>query len=116
MAARHLFAAAELGIFEALADTPRTLNQLASAVGVPARTLRIVTDALVALGLVVRDNDGRYANCAAAQHYLSGREHADLRPLLRSRSFSRVSRRSGPALRVRSQRRQNSATPGTCST
>jgi hypothetical protein len=82
MAARHLFAAAELGVFEALADSPRDLDALASAIGVPPRTARITVDALLALGLVLRDEHGRYANGAAAQHYLSGRECADLRPLL----------------------------------
>ena len=102
MAARHLFAAAELGVFEALADSPQPLNELASAIGVPARTARIVVDALVALGLMVRDEHGQYANGAAAQQYLSGRERADLRPLLKY--LSEVSFRAWngltPALRA----------------
>ena len=82
MAARHLFAAAELGVFEALADSPLDLRALASAIGVPRRTARITVDALVALGLIERDEHDHYVNGAAAQHYLAGRQRADLRPLL----------------------------------
>src|SRR5215213_8491076 len=54
MSARHLFVAAELGLFAALADGPRDLDELASVTEVPRRTARITADAMVALGLVER--------------------------------------------------------------
>jgi hypothetical protein len=81
MASKHLFAASEIGLFEQLALGPSTLDELAARTGVPRRTLRIVADALVALGLLDCDAD-HYENGAAAQAYLSGHGADDLRPLL----------------------------------
>ena len=83
MSARHLFVAAEVGLFAALADGPRDLDQLASATELPRRTARITADVMVALGLVERNEHGRYANGAAVQHYLAGSTPADFGPLLR---------------------------------
>lgn len=82
MAAKHLFAASELGLFEALADAPATIDALAARTGLTRRAARISADAMVALGLLERDGD-RYRNSAAADHYLAGRSPTDLRPLLR---------------------------------
>ena len=65
MAAKHLFAASELGLFEALADAPATLDALAARTGLTPRTARISADAMVALGLIERDGDA-YRNGAAA--------------------------------------------------
>jgi hypothetical protein len=45
MAAKHLFAASEIGLFEALADGPAGLEELAGKTAVPARTLGIVAAA-----------------------------------------------------------------------
>ena len=52
MISKHLFVANEIGLFTALAEGPATLEQLVGITGVPARTLRIVADAMVALGLL----------------------------------------------------------------
>jgi SAM-dependent methyltransferase len=82
MAAKHLFAASELGVFEALADAPATLDALAARTGLTRRAARISADAMVALGLLERDGD-LYRNGPAAAHYLAGRTPGDLRPLLR---------------------------------
>jgi SAM-dependent methyltransferase len=82
MAAKHLFAASELGLFEALADSPATLNALAARTGLTTRAARISADAMVALGLLERGGD-RYRNGPAAAQFLAGRTPADLRPLLR---------------------------------
>lgn len=82
MASKLLFVANEIGLFEKLADGPATLDELMQRIGVPRRTMRIVTDALVALGLV-EYRGGRYENGAAAASFLSGRGGEDLRPLLR---------------------------------
>ena len=83
MASKHLFVANEIGLFERLALGPCTLDDLATSLGVPRRTVRILADAMVALGLVKRDGD-RYCNEAVAQKYLSGLTADDLRPLLRT--------------------------------
>jgi Dimerisation domain len=52
MAAKHLFAANQLGLFEALADSPATLDALAARTGLTRRAARISADAMVALGLL----------------------------------------------------------------
>lgn len=81
IASKHLFVASEIGLFEHLEPGPSTLDELAARMGVPRRTLRIVADAMVALGLLECDAD-RYENSTAAQAYLSGQTAEDLRPLL----------------------------------
>lgn len=82
MAAKHLFAAGELGIFEALAESPATLDALAARTGLSPRAARITADAMVALGLLERHGD-LYRNGPAAAQYLAGRTPSDLRPLLK---------------------------------
>jgi SAM-dependent methyltransferase len=82
MASKHLLVANEIGLFTALAEGPATLEQLAEKMGVPARTLRIIADAMVALGFVARE-DGAYRNGAAADAFLSGRGPMNLAPALR---------------------------------
>lgn len=82
MAAKFLFAAGELGVFEALADSPTTVDGLAARTGLTRRAARICADGLVALGLLERDGD-TYRNGAAAATFLAGAPGPDLRPLLR---------------------------------
>lgn len=82
MAAKHLFAANELGLFEALADSPSTLEGLAARTGLTRRAARISADAMVALGLLEREGD-TYRNTEVAATFLAGRTPADLRPFLR---------------------------------
>ncbi len=82
MAAKHLFVANEIGLFAALAASPATLDGLAQRTGVPRRTLRILADAMVAVGLLERE-DGRYQNTPVSSTFLSGRTPSDLRPALR---------------------------------
>lgn len=81
MAAKQLFAAVELGLFERLAGGPATLEDLAPRMAIPRRTLRIVADAAVALGLLERSGD-RYQNSAVTGAFLSG-SGPDLRPFVR---------------------------------
>lgn len=82
MAAKHLFAANEFGIFEALGDSPATLDALAARTGLTTRAARISADAMVALGLLDGDGD-TYRNGPAAAAFLVGHGPGDLRPLLR---------------------------------
>lgn len=82
MAAKHLFAASELGLFEALADSPTTIDGLAARSGLTRRAARISADAMVALGMLEREGDV-YRNSEPAAAFLSGPGPADLRPLLR---------------------------------
>lgn len=82
MAAKHLFAANELGLFEALGGSPTTLEGLAARAGLTTRAARINADAMVALGLLERDGE-LYRNSPPAAAFLSGQGPADLRPFLR---------------------------------
>ena len=82
MAAKHLFAASELGLFEALGDSPATLEALAARTGLTPRSARISADAMVALGLLDRDDD-RYRNSPLAAAFLARDAPGGLRPLLR---------------------------------
>ena len=81
MAAKHLFAANELGLFEALADSPAALPALAARTGLRHRTARISADAMVALRLLERDGD-LYRNTPVTATFLAGSGPADLRPFL----------------------------------
>jgi hypothetical protein len=82
MAAKHLFAANEIGLFTALADGSANLEELATATEVDPRRLRIVADAMVALGVLLRDG-AEYRNGPEAAAFLSGRGPANLAPFLR---------------------------------
>lgn len=88
MAAKHLFVAAEIGLFSALGDGPLSLDELAQRTGVPRASVRILADAMLVLGFVVRE-DGRYRNTSVAHAFLSGQTTTDLRPALRF--FDRIS-------------------------
>jgi SAM-dependent methyltransferase len=83
MASKHLFTANEVGLFAALADGPLAIGELAARTAVPAWTLRIVADAVAALGFVEKGEDGTYRNAPVAQAFLAGRGAMDLRPFLR---------------------------------
>jgi ubiquinone/menaquinone biosynthesis C-methylase UbiE len=82
MASKHLFAANELGLFEALGGSPTTIDGLAARTGLTTRAARISADAMVALDLLERDGE-LYRNSPPAAAFLSGEGPADLRPFLR---------------------------------
>src|SRR5277367_2046096 len=82
MSAKLLGVAVELGLFEQLADGPRTLDELAAATGLPRRALRVVASGLAANG-ILELSEGRFANGRHAQAFLAGRTSVDLRPGLK---------------------------------
>jgi len=69
MASKTLFAALEIRLFSLLADGPRTGADLARATGVAANRLTTLLRALVALGLLIADDEG-FRNAPAAQRHL----------------------------------------------
>jgi SAM-dependent methyltransferase len=81
MAAKHLFTASGLGLFAQLGAGPLPLAQLAGHCGIPARSARILADAMVALGFLDKTETG-YANSPAAQSFLAGGPEEGLRPFL----------------------------------
>jgi hypothetical protein len=68
--AKVLLSAAELGVFAALAEGPAQLETLLKRIGIHKRGGRHFLDALVALGVIDRDADGRYSNTRSADLYL----------------------------------------------
>ncbi len=83
MAAKQLRAAVQVGLFRELVGGPRSTAELASATGTPERVVRILADAMNAMGLLER-GEGRYANTPAAAAHLAGDASTvhDLAPLL----------------------------------
>jgi hypothetical protein len=67
--AKVLLAAVELDLFTALADGPLDRDALRERIAIDERGARDFFDALVALGLLVRGRDGRYANTSATNTY-----------------------------------------------
>lgn len=82
MVAKHLFAANELGLFDALTGSPTSIDGLAARTGLTRRAARISADAMVALGLLEREGPS-YRNSQIAETFLTGDSANDLRPLLR---------------------------------
>ncbi|KUF11425.1 methyltransferase [Pseudoponticoccus marisrubri] len=70
MGSRALFAALEFNLFTALAPAPLDLTALARATGLAQARCKTLLTALTGLGLVLRDDEGRYANAPAAQAFL----------------------------------------------
>jgi hypothetical protein len=69
-ASKTLLSAVELGVFTVLADGPVDLGTLRERACINERGGRDFLDALVALGMLVRHGDGRYANTAETDLYL----------------------------------------------
>ena len=69
-ASKALLSAVELGVFTALADGPLDAAALRKRVDIHERGARDFLDALVALGMLVRDERGRYANSVETDLYL----------------------------------------------
>ncbi|WP_397569697.1 methyltransferase [Schlesneria sp. T3-172] len=66
---RTLLSAVELGLFTELAKGPLTLEEVRTKVGLHERGARDFLDALVALGMLTREN-GKYGNTPATDLYL----------------------------------------------
>jgi hypothetical protein len=76
MGAKQLFAASRIGLFRALTEGERTVDELADVTGVDVRMVRILADAMNAQGILDR-KDGQYALTADARDHLT-----DLEPFL----------------------------------
>ncbi|WDZ82965.1 methyltransferase [Micromonospora cathayae] len=74
-------AALRLGVFEALADGPLPVDQLATRTGTDPLGLRILLDALTGYGYLTR-TDGRYANSANTTRWLLRAAPGSFAPVL----------------------------------
>jgi SAM-dependent methyltransferase len=70
MASRTLLAAVEIGLFGALANAPRTLEELRAQLKLHPRSAADFLDALVALGFLLRDENGNYSNAPDSEFFL----------------------------------------------
>jgi O-methyltransferase domain/Dimerisation domain len=68
--AKTLLSAVEFGVFTVLAEGPTSLESLSRHTGVHERGARDFFDALVALGMLRRDEAGNYANTPETAFYL----------------------------------------------
>jgi precorrin-6B methylase 2 len=74
---KTLLSAIELGLFTCLAERGAlTLAELRGSLGLHERSARDFFDALVALGMLDRHADGRYANTAETELYLDRRKES----------------------------------------
>jgi len=72
--AKVVLSAVELQVFTILTEGPLDLETLRNRIGIDQRGARDFFDALVALGLLERDKDGRYANTPETDLYLDHRK------------------------------------------
>ena len=80
-----LFSGLRLGVFDVLSRGPLAADGLADALGADSRGTRILADALVALGLLEKDDEGRYRNRdEASEELVSGARHDRVALLLHS--------------------------------
>jgi hypothetical protein len=86
--AKVLLSAVELGVFSELARGPLDADELRGRIGVHDRAARDFFDALVALGLLTRDDEGRYRNSAESDCYLDR-----AKPTYLGASFDQYNRR-----------------------
>jgi hypothetical protein len=73
-ASKTLLSAVEIELFTELAKDPANLQTLQERLGLHPRSARDFFDALVALGFLLRDEDGVYSNTPAAGLYLDKRK------------------------------------------
>src|SRR4051812_12770650 len=81
---KALLSAVELGVFTALADGALDIEALRERVGVDERGARDFLDTLVALSMLVRYEDGRYANTLETDLYLDRNKPTYVGSLLES--------------------------------
>src|SRR3954467_11726595 len=74
--AKVLLTAVELDIFTALSDGPLDCVSLRERIAINERGASDFFDTLVALGLLVRNRDGRYANTSTTHTYLDRRRES----------------------------------------
>jgi hypothetical protein len=86
--AKVLLSAVELGVFSELAAGPLDARDLASRIQVHGRPARDFFDALVATGLLTRDDEGRYRNTEESDFYLDR-----AKPTYLGASFDQYNRR-----------------------
>ncbi|MHC1763686.1 MAG: methyltransferase [Verrucomicrobiia bacterium] len=110
-AAAVFAAAADLELFDAVASRPKTAPELARALRAEARGLAILLDALVAIGLL-RKQEGRYGLAPGVETWLTSESPKSILPMAQHQAncmrnwvqLARVVRSGSPAERMPSVR------------
>ena len=82
MKARILLTAAELDLFTKLKHGPRTIQSLCQDEGWDERGLRILLDALAAMGLVIREDNGSYSIDRSTDELLASSGKESVLPMI----------------------------------
>ena len=83
MASKALFAGLHIELFTALADGPKSVEELSAATGVPVNRIGMLTTALVSIGLLTYVDKTRLQNSPAAESFLSRQSKYDFGDYLR---------------------------------
>lgn len=83
MASKALFAGLHVDLFSALADGPKSAEDLAEAVDTPINRIVMLTTALASVGLLTIGDDRQIQNSPAAQSFLSRQSKYDFGDYLR---------------------------------
>ncbi|SEP63111.1 methyltransferase [Thalassovita taeanensis] len=83
MASKALFAGLHVDIFSALADGPKSAEELAGAADIPINRIVMLTTALASVGLLTIGDDKKVQNSPAAQSFLSKQTKYDFGDYLR---------------------------------
>jgi SAM-dependent methyltransferase len=78
---RAIIAAGQLGLFKLLADGPRTISEIASALGASETGVTLLAEALASIGYL-EHLDGRFGNGPVARAWLTPESRVDFTPLL----------------------------------
>lgn len=82
MESRILLSGVELNVFTHVAEAPLSVEQLAGKIGADVRALRMLLDAVAAIGLLIKEND-RYRTEPSLASSLSDNSPDSILPMLR---------------------------------
>lgn len=83
MASKALFAGLHVDIFSALAEGPKSAEELADIAGIPLNRVVMLATALVSIGLLINDDDNKFQNAPASQSFLAKQTKYDFGDYLR---------------------------------
>ncbi|MFC4908619.1 methyltransferase [Actinomadura gamaensis] len=109
---RVLMSAIELGLFEALADGPRSVDRIVAELGLHERGVRPFLDALTGLGMLAREDGGAYGLTPVSARFLTDAQGTNVAGLPRAASKLWWESWKGLTEMLRTGRPQNEANAG----
>lgn len=111
-ASKTLLSAVEMEVFTELAKHPENLDAVTGRLGLHPRGARDFLDALVALGFLTRDENGRYANTAETDLFLDKRKPSYMGGILEMANHRLYPFWGGLTTALRTGEQQNEAKAG----